>query len=328
MIKKTTLCISRVNKQPEPIDHFFQSPTPHQPTNYCGTKVLINVLAASLLLGGCASRISQFKSFSEAGIAYADTMGKLLDESGSVSIDADSAVLIETRSALRAGHNDDRDTKLGKHNQQIKERLVILGDINEHSQLLKSYFEALAALAGSDMGTGIATATQSIVGELGKLNPKISNAKLGSAPISNLIRPATEMVVAGFQQAALEKELKANAQTIERELALQVAAIKAVAEIWKTDQQIIVGAKDINNREQFLRNEALPGNWAANRKAILITDSSLNLVDSAVAASENLKNTFEKLVENKASVEDIPLIVNDLNKVLALIELVKKGPPA
>lgn len=288
----------------------------------------MGLLAASLLLGGCASRISQFKSFSEAGIAYADTMGKLLDESGGVSIDADSAVLIETRSAMKVGYDGDRDKKLGEHNQQLKKRLVILNDINEHSQLLKSYFEALAALAGSDVNTEIATATTSIVGELGKLNPKISNAKLGSAPISSLIGPVTEMVVAGFQQAALEKELKINAQAIERELALQVAAIKAVAEIWKTDQQIIAGAKDTNNREQFLQNEVLPGNWAANRKAILIADSSTNLVDSATAASENLKKTFEKLVENKATVEDIPLIVNDLNKVLTLIELIKKGPSA
>jgi hypothetical protein len=119
-----------------------------------------------------------------------------------------------------------------------------------------------------------------------------------------------------------------NAQVIERELALQVAAIKAIAEIWKTDQQIIVGGKDINNRDQFLQNNALPGNWAANRKAILITDNSTKLVDSATDASEGLKETFEKLVANKASIEDIPLIVTDLIKVLALIELVKKGSSA
>jgi hypothetical protein len=328
IFKTATHSRGAVNEQPKLIDHSLQTGASRHAMTLRGTKLLVGMFAVSLLLGGCASRINQFKSFSDAGTLYADTMGKLVNESGDISIDADSAVLIEARSEMSTGYDGDRDTKLGKHNELIKERLVILGDINEHGQLLKSYFEALAALAGSDVGTEISTATKGIVGELGKINPKISNAKLGSSPISSLIGPVTNMVVAGFQQTALEKELKTNAQVIERELALQVAAIKAIAEIWKTDQQIIVGGKDINNRDQFLQNNALPGNWAANRKAILITDNSTKLVDSATDASEGLKETFEKLVANKASIEDIPLIVTDLIKVLALIELVKKGSSA
>lgn len=325
LFKTNKTCTKMVTKRPKLIENPLQSSVSHKPMNFCGTRALVGLLAASLLMVGCASRINQFKSFSEAGAAYADVMDKMLDESGGVSIDADSKVLIDTRSAHSPGLDGERDKKIEKHNKLLKERLVILGNIREHNQLLKSYFEALAALSESNEGTEIATATTGIVGELGKLNPKIANATLGNAPISSLIGPVTEIVVAGFQQAALERELNVNAQTIERELALQIAAIKAIGEIWKTDQQAMLNEKDKNNRIDFLQDKALPKNWAANRKAILITDSSTKLVDSATDASKKLKKIFKKLVGNQAGVEDIPLIVNDLKKVLELIELVKKG---
>jgi hypothetical protein len=127
-------------------------------------------------------------------------------------------------------------------------------------------------------------------------------------------------------------ELKANAQTIERELELQVAAMKAVAAIWTTDQETIIAGNKKINQEQFLKDNALPGNWAANRKAILILTAatSTELAKSVTEAPEKLKTAFEKLVSRgaKASIEEIPLLVNDLNKVLDIIELVKKGPSA
>jgi hypothetical protein len=291
-------------------------------------KIFTGLVLVSLLLGGCTSRINHFKNFSDAGVIYADTMNKLLGEAGGVSIDGDSAVLLETRSGLSTGFDGERDKTFDQHNKLLQKRLNILGDIRDHTLLLKSYFEALAALAGSDVGTGISTATQGIVSQLDQLNPKITNAKLGAAPIGALIGPVTELLVASFQQAVLDEELKANSNTIERELALHVAAIKSVAAIWKTDHQVILSGQDIENRNLFLQNKALPGNWAKTRKAILVSGNSLELVDSATMAAENLKITFENLVENKVSAEDIPLIFNDLNKVMDLIELVKKGPSA
>jgi hypothetical protein len=291
-------------------------------------RAMIIPAASLLLLSGCASRVSQFKDFGEAGVKYADTMNKLLDASGGVSIDADSAVLMEARSGMSSGYDGERDKKLEQHNKLLTERLEILNAIAEHNQLLSTYFEALAGLAGSNAGAEIATGTTGIVNELSKLNPRISKATLGNASIGSLVGPATKLVVASFQQAALEKELKAHAKTIERELELQVAAIEAVSDIWETDQKVIVGGKGITNREQFLQDNSLPGNWAENRKAVLIVSNSAKLADSAKEAAKKLKEAFVKLAENKVDVVDIPVLVNDLKKVLELIELVKKGPSA
>lgn len=288
-------------------------------------RAMIIPVASLLLLSGCASRVNQFQKFGEAGQTYADTMNKLLDASGGVSIDASSAFLINQRSIPGdAGELN----KLKESDKQMEERVQILNAIAEHNRLLSTYFEALAGLAGSNAGTEIATGTTGIVNELSKLNPRISKATLGEAPIGSLVGPATKLVVASFQQAALERELKRNAQTIERELELQVAAMQAVATIWKSDQETIIAGNKKINQEQFLKDNALPGNWAANRKAILTASTSTKLADSASEAAKNLKEAFVKLAENKVDVVDIPVLVNDLKKVLELIDLVKKGPSA
>ncbi|CAK8711463.1 MAG: hypothetical protein CDV28_1187 [Candidatus Electronema aureum] len=293
-------------------------------------RVMIVPVASLLLLSGCASRVSQFKTFGETGAKYVDTMNKLLGASGEVSIDASSALLINQRSNAIIGDAGKAYEELKESDKLMDNRLQILNDIAEHNQQLKLYFKALAGLAGSNAGTEIATGTKSIVDELSKLNPKISKATLGEAPIGSLVGPATELVVASFQQAALERELKTNAKTIERELALQVAAMQAVATIWKSDQKIIIAGNKKINQEQFLKDNALPRNWAANRKAVLTASTSAELADSASEAARKLKEAFEILVSkgDKEKVENIPLIVNDLNKVLDLIELVKKGPSA
>ena len=301
------------------------------------TKRAMIIPAASLLLllGGCASRVNQFKDFGEAGVTYADTMNKLLSASGGVSIDASSALLInQRRGAIIGDDGNVKENDARKAYQELKEsdklmanRLRILNDIAEHNQLLKLYFQALADLAGSNAGTEITAGTTGIVNELSKLNPRISQATLGNAPIGSLIGPVTELAVASFQQVALERELKAHAQIIEGELELQVAAMKEVAALWKADQEIIIAGNKKIYQEQFFKDKVLPGNWAANRKAVLIDSNSVELADSVQDAPKKLKTAFEALVkDDKSNLEDIPLIVNDLNKVLDLIELVKKGP--
>ncbi|XOF32837.1 MAG: hypothetical protein ACL93V_12530 [Candidatus Electrothrix sp. YB6] len=299
-------------------------------------KTMIIPAVSLLLLSGCASRVSQFKDFGEAGVLYADTMNALLHESGGVSIDASSASLINHRSGAIIGDDGKvKESDASKAYQELKEsdkiianRLRILNDIAEHNELLKLYFKALADLAGSNAGTEIAVGTTGIVNELSKLNPRISKATLGNAPIGSLVGPVTELAVASFQQATLEKELKAHAQTIEGELELQVAAMKEVAALWKDAQETIIAGNRKIYQKQFFKDKVLPGNWAANRKAVLIDSNSVELADSVKEAPEKLKKAFETLVSkpDKVKLEEIPLIVNDLNKVLYLIELVKKGP--
>jgi len=308
------------------VDDYFQGSTSNRARGLCYIGIFVGALSASLVVGGCASRLGQFSDLSEAGVAYAEAMDKLLKESGALSIDADSAVLIESRSGLSSGYDGERDKRLDKHNKLLKERLIIISYIIRHGELLKSYFEVLGALASTNVGEDIASASNGIIAELGKLSPRIANAEFGDIRIGSLVEPPTRMVVAAFRQAALEKELRANAKTIERELALHTAAIRAVARMWKTDQKIIVEGKSIMNREQFVKNGPLPKSWAADRRSIIISDSALGLVDSAIKASVKLRKAFVKVVQKQVNIEDVLLLLRDLDDVRALVELVEKDP--
>lgn len=294
-------------------------------------KAMIIPAASLLLLGGCASRVSQFKEFGEAGVKYADTMNKLLSASGELAIDRNSTFLINGRSELSGGDDGNRSKILKSGNELMEERLHILNDIAEHNNLLKLYFKALAELAGSDAGTEITAGTAGIVKKLSELNPRISKATFGEAPIGSLVEPVTDLAVASFQQAALEKELKDHAKIIERELALQVAAIKAIEKNWEYDQKKMLEENRKINLKQFVQDYTLPEYWAENRKAILVANTSPAKLDkSASNAAGELEKAFKTLVTkgDKAKLENIPLIMSDLNKVIDLIELVKKGPSA
>lgn len=284
-------------------------------------------VASLLLLSGCASRVSQFKEFGEAGVKYADTMNKLLDASGELAVDRNSASLINDRSELRSGDDGKRGEVLKRGNELLEERLRILNAIAKHNQLLKLYFEALAKVAA---GTEIAAGTKGIIEKLNEINPTISKATLGNAHIGSLVGPLTELTVASFQQAALEKELKYHANTIDKELELQVAAIKAIEESWEYDQKKVLEDNSKISQKQFIQDNALPEHWAENRKNILNGNTSPKLDKSASNAANELKTAFETLVTkgDNAKLENIPLIVNDLNKVLDIIELVKNGPSA
>ena len=63
-----------------------------------------------------------------------------------------------------------------------------------------------------------------------QVSPTLKNGSLGGSSIQNKIPQATNFVVQAFEVKALEKELKMHSKDIERELALQEAAFKAIAD--------------------------------------------------------------------------------------------------
>lgn len=198
-------------------------------------QLLYLVLAVSIFLSatGCSARLKQFKDFSEAGVVYSDAMVNFTDAAGTAAIDADSLILKATRPALSRSV---RSVRFRDQNDSMKGRLAILDEIKDHTLLLKAYFEALGALAGSDIGTKFAGDTNDIVSKLGKLNPRIAKAKIGGTKISSLVKPATDFLVQGFQTFALERELKSNGKTIAEALRWQEAAVGAITQIWQADR--------------------------------------------------------------------------------------------
>ena len=278
------------------------------------------LLAICLLLSGCASaKINQFSRFAELGSAYAETIMGLTKEAGNVAIDADSTALIKGREQLTP---KERGETIIEHNKLLRERIGLLRDLRRHTQLLRSYFFALAALAKSDAPSGIGTAAEDVVNSLGKINERIKNAKVGSLPVSEFIGPVVKITVAQFQRGALEKELRARAPTIERELELQQAAMQAIAGQMRTDLEVLQlreEALEVVNPFRAAK-DSLPSDWTKRRKELLNANISLDSVDAGAELARNLKLSFLALVENRFDLSDVEIMFGDINEILTLIE--------
>jgi len=243
----------------------------------------------------------------------------LTKEAGNVAIDADSTALIKGREQLTP---KERGETIIEHNKLLRERIALLRDLRRHTQLLRSYFLALAALAKSDAPSGIGTAAEDVANSLGKMSERIKNAKVGALPVSEFIGPVVKITVGQFQRGALEKELRARAPTIERELDLQQASMQAIAGQMRTDLEVL------QKREEALEvvnpfraaKDSLPSDWTKRRKELLNAHISLDSVDAGAELARNLKLSFLALVENRFDLSDVEIMFGDINEILTLIE--------
>jgi hypothetical protein len=289
-----------------------------------GLKMIL--LMTALLCGlsyGCATqRVNHFKSFAEAGTAYADAVSTLTQQSGGIAIDADSLILMKVRKDLPSG---ERGMTIIEHNNLLKERLRILGMVRRHAQLLRSYFVSLAALANSDASSGIGTSAEGTVNALGGLSREIKEAKVGSEPVAKFAKGVATIVVAQFQNAALENELKLHSKVIEREIDLQQAAFEAIAAQIHTDLEIVLNRQESVEVVDPFKDpkRELPADWVKHRRAILIANVSSGAIDAAADAARNLKSSFVALVENRFTSVDYQALIKDVGEIITLIEKVQ-----
>ena len=274
-----------------------------------------------VLLSSCArARLNHFRNFSQAGAAYTRAVSVVLDEAGATAVEANSLLAV----ADRPLSEKERGEFINKNNELMRARLAILGDLKRHAQLLRSYFDALAALADGDASSGVGTAAQGAVQSLGTLHPRITKASVGGLSVASLVGSVAKIVVARFQVAALEKELKANAQTIERELDLQRAALSAIARILRTDLQIQVQQRESQEVViPYVKDAALAPAWRQRRRELLVAQASVTSADAAVEAARQLQLAFVALSEGRGRLVDVPAMISDINDILTLIEKVK-----
>lgn len=282
-------------------------------------------IAISLLLAACTStQINQFSTFAQAGNAYSDAMFELVDETGNVAIDKDTSLLISTRRDLPTG---ERKKAILENTKLVKIQLKILGDLKMHTFLLKKYFLTLAQLAGSNADETIGTAATNLVTELGKISPKLMDAKIGSASVAQFVENAVPISVRHFRKEALNKHLtRERAGAMERELELQRALLTLLSEKIGEDLFIVLQSRETNEiAKPYIADGGLPNGWAANRKVVLSHTVSLASANNAAAAAASLKTAFRSLVSDSVSPKDFDALFSDINEMIDLVELVKSG---
>lgn len=287
-------------------------------------KIYFILTMAVALLSGCATqRINQFKNFANAGKAYSEAMVVLTKEAGHAAIDADSAILMLSR---KNWDSNEREDNILENTEELKKLLSVMSDLRKHTLLLKKYFTALSKLAESDAPSGIGEEATNLVAELGKISPKIKDARIGEANVSDFIKIAVPLFVAHFQQKALEDELNRNGKVIEEELELQKAVLTIMADELKGDFEVILNQKELIEVDKpFINDKPLPKDWKKNRREVLSAYVSMASVENATKAAKELKKAFIALVENKMEPEDFENLFADISAMINLIELVQKN---
>ena len=141
------------------------------------------VLTAVVGLPACtAARIDHFERFAEAGVAYAGAIDALTLEAAHAAIDADSAALARAREALS---EPQRREAILEHNDLLKQRVALLGDLQRHADLLRDYFLVLGAMAGSDAPAGLSAAAEQVVLSLEVVSGRLRDARVGDVPVSD-----------------------------------------------------------------------------------------------------------------------------------------------
>jgi len=280
------------------------------------------LLAVVLVLGACSTaRVNQFKQFAEAGIAYVEAVDALTREAAGASVNADSAVLARTRSALP---QDVRARTVLEHNQLLKQRIGILADLRQHAGLLGAYFVSLGAMTDPDAPAEAGEAANQFVGSLTLVGHRLRAARVGDLTVDDFTRRVVEISVGEFRHQALERELRRRAAVIARELDLQRAAMQAIVAAMKTDLGVVLHHQEqVEVIDPFRGNAKLPKTWSKRRREILTASTAVASANVAATAALKLGEAFRALAENRFGAVEYLAVMAEIRRTLDLIAAIR-----
>jgi hypothetical protein len=270
---------------------------------------------------GSAGTIERADIFATAGIAYTDAVPTVINQSFEIAVTANSLQLEMNRESLSV---ESRLDELERFDRQFEQRLSILRDLKRHAGILRTYFAALRSLAQSDAATGITDVTTGLVEKLEKLRPEIAGVQIGGFEVSEFIAPAVSFAVGAYKNAAIRRELEAHGEIIERELALQEAALRALTEQMITDKDLEIQITERNPIiEDFAGSGSLPANWTERRIAAYRRTIEIDSLKAAQKAAANLHQAWVALSENRLDEGGILLLLQDVEELVDLARSLK-----
>jgi hypothetical protein len=276
---------------------------------------LAAVAIASALTTGCAARMGQFRAFANAGVAYTKASETMVNEAGTAAIRADSSLALKGRTVLET--EQERRDYITTNNRLLKEYLKQLNDIKRHGKLLQSYFEALAAMTDSKAPDTLASSAKGFWKAMDDLHPAIAGARIGGSAVSTLAPAVVAPAVSHFKVKALEKELKERSGLIAKELALQEAAVTAIARQLRPNRTAHAGLMETEQVvDPYASARQLPKDWATLREQVLTATISAESADAVTKAAGQLRESFNALVEGRLDADGIASLVSDINQML------------
>ena len=279
---------------------------------------------AALLLSGCATT-ERAAHIASAGGAYGRAMDGLLVSAEQTAADADSARLLsEARGLPRA----QRQELLTKHDG-VSATLSDLERLRRHGRLLTRYFEALGRLAANDADTAAADATADAAAALNRLGSELTGSTLLTSAERDLLSQTAALTVEGVRRAALDRELKTRASSIDRELAIQQTLLDAVRRKLRVDlDSVAVLGRERDVTRPFL-DDAVddPRGWIALRREYLLPPASAEALKSASDAASKLRSAWRAYAAGRFDETARNALMADIETMVSYAGAVRKVQP-
>lgn len=282
---------------------------------------IITIIGTSLV--ACRASLEEYQKFAAAGQEYASAIDTLLVTSGNYFVDANSEILL--RSDLNEPNEDAKSYK--QHTKLDDEWLVLIGQMRQHTDLLKRYFLALENLATSDAPEQAKQATERIFTQLNNVGNSIQKNSRVSNEVSAALSPIPQIILSQKIEGALRDELEQRKELIYRELTLQDLVLELLTIQLQSNLKIIRDSKD--DRTILPPYKASvpisnPDNWIEERRNIRTMTLSIEALNNATQSSEEFKQAFQLLLEDKFTIANANALLSDIESLLKVAEHLKK----
>lgn len=295
----------------------------------------IALAGALALVGGCASsaRINQFKEFAALGHRHQQAVGDVVDEAAALDIDANSQELLNSRElsviSKRWPAGQDPVENLDKANKAVIGTTQQFFAIKRHASLLDEYFQKLGALASYD-SEPIAASAENTVAAIAQLSPKLERLSADGMTLPEAAGALAPVIVNGVKGRLLERELRRNADVINRELDLQQRALDFMAGLMARDQNILVERRILDRLAlpyADLTRPGVPADWLGGRRELLLAQAGgAEPAAEAAKLSRQLRQAYLQLLEGQLGPEDVASLASDLSRLLSLVDVVTRRP--
>jgi hypothetical protein len=293
-------------------------------------KAPLTVTLAMLGLAACATlQPAKVETVAQSGIKFADSVSPLLKDAlnEAIASNSDSLMMAHAKAST-----DTRRTALLEVDSAYRERAKIFADVDDHAQLLKTYFVTLMAIGETSGDSAIGAEAEALVNKMGTLDKSIANHEIGGRSVASITGAVTPLVVADLRSAAVERELREHGDDIVKAVELQQSFLRAVAGDLQSEFAAEQQEQEFRNViEPYLSSNPLPSDWKALRADALADGQtqSVAALNAAATTAENLKISFIAMAGGNKSGGLFAQLENDVDRLVALVTAIRgAAPPA
>lgn len=265
-----------------------------------------------------------FQALEHLYIAYTNASKILVWQAAARAIDTDSVILAVARDGLNP---DERQKYIVESDKELKKRLLLLHNLENHERLLQSYFEVLRELAGPKPPNTAPVAAKAAFDSVTELGSSMRNSSISGVKVQGLISFIPNLEIHEFKSKLLDDELKARSKEVVLEIASQEAFLRLITTELVTDLTADFQMREMEEIiEPYIDHEKLSKDWMRLRRELLQSSVTVASIQPAVDAVSRFREGFIGIVENRLNQSSIAELISSINSLLDSADRVQQLP--